>query len=98
MDVVKPYTLNIDNWHYWMIADSATAQHLPSTTADTAITLGTYTITIINHKENYITTLWSSEDQNQVCTISLYGNTTQDLTTVNWKFEQELKWYPWERF
>lgn len=97
IDSVKPYTLNINNWQSWMLADSTVGKQLSSANSD-SVQLGTYMVKVIKRNDNYIVTEWHSDDMNETCTISLYGSQQNKITTVNWKFEQQLKWYPWERF
>ena len=97
IDSVKIYTLNIANWQMWMIANSSNTAPLSISFPD-SLTLGTYKIKVLKRSDDYIATLWHSEDMDELCTLSLYGSRQQNITTVNWKFEQQLKWYPWERF
>lgn len=53
-------------------------------------------ITVIKNDTKYMITLWQGEHtREQVNRIELYYNGS--TTTVNWSFEQQLKWYPWER-
>ena len=45
----------------------------------------------------YKATLWQGEHTSEeVSRIELYYNSS-NATTVNWSFEQQLKWYPWEK-
>ena len=36
--------------------------------------------------------------QQQLSTIRIIGNNTQDYAVVQWQFVQQIGWYPWDRF
>ena len=58
--------------------------------------LGTYTITVLQNDPKYITSLWQGQStREQLNRLELYYNDSG--TTVNWSFQQQLNWYPWER-
>jgi len=99
IDTVKIYTNDLVNWRLWLNgADTAYYKQLTPGTRDkdSKIKLGTYTITVIKNDTKYMITLWQGEHtREQVNRIELYHNGS--ATTVNWSFEQQLKWYPWER-
>ena len=100
-DSVRLYTNDLKNWRYWLNgADTAYFMGLtPTTTAkDSKIKIGKYTITIIKNDPKYIITLWQGENtREKLNRLELYYNNSSNLTTVNWSFEQQLTWYPWER-
>ncbi len=99
-DSIRYYTHDIAHWNQWITgADTAYFKQLTisTTTKDAKVALGTYTVTIIDESEKYITTLWKSNNGNeQLNRLELY-NTSSNNTLINWSFQQQLNWYPWER-
>ena len=100
VETVRFYTNNLANWRLWLNgADTAYYKQLTSTTTskDSKIKLGTYSITLIRNDPKYMITLWQGENtREQINRIELYYS-SPNTTTVNWSFEQQLRWYPWER-
>ena len=101
VDSVRFYTNDLANWRYWLNgADTAYFKQLTGSTADkdSKIKLGTYTITLIKNDPKYIITSWQGENtKEEINRLELYYNTSSNTTIVNWSFEQQLNWYPWER-
>ena len=99
-DSVHTYTNNIANWRYWINgADTAYFKQLTvsDSSKNSKIILGNYTVTITDTSSKYITTIWqSSNGSQQLNRLQLYSNAA-NTTVVNWSFQQQLKWYPWER-
>jgi hypothetical protein len=99
VDSVRFYTNDPAHWRYWINgADTSYYKQLtPSTTAkNSKLMLGTYTITVLNNDPKYIVSLWQGQStREQLNRLQLYYNNSG--TTVNWSFEQQLNWYPWER-
>ena len=100
VDTVRFYTNNLAHWKLWLNgADTAFYEQLTTstTTKDSKIKLGTYLITVIRNDPKYMITLWQGENtREQINRIELYYS-SPNSTTVNWSFEQQLRWYPWER-
>jgi hypothetical protein len=99
VDSVRFYTNDPSHWRYWINgADTAYYKQItPSTTEkNSKIVLGTYTVTVLENDPKYIISSWQGENtREQLNRLELYHN---DLgTTVNWSFQQQLNWYPWER-
>ena len=101
VDSVRFYTNDPANWRYWINgADTAYFKQLSNSTSeeDSKIILGTYTITVIKNDPKYIITAWQGEStREQLNRLEVYYNEASGVTTVNWSFEQQLNWYPWER-
>ena len=101
VDSVRLYTNDPANWRYWIHgADTASFKPLTRSTIDkdSKIVLGTYTIAVINNDPKYIVTVWKGESgREQLNRLQLYYSDTPGFTKVNWSFEQQLNWYPWER-
>jgi hypothetical protein len=99
VDSVRFYTNDPAHWRSWINgADTSYYKQLtPSTTEkNSKIMLGTYTITVLQNDPKYITSLWQGQStREQLNRLELYYNDAG--TTVNWSFQQQLNWYPWER-
>ncbi len=99
LDSVRFYTNDPANWRYWINgADTSFYKQLtPSTNQKgSELMLGTYTITVLENDPDTIYTLWKGQSTREhINKLDLtYYN---DSTIVNWAFQQQLNWYPWER-
>ena len=101
-DTVYKYLNDTKNWKLWMQgADSATIQFLSAQTEGqgTAIKIGTGKVDITKNTSDSILTVWTSAGGNiQTSGFILLNDTARTITTVQWFFEEQLNWYPWERF
>ena len=99
VDSVRTYTNDPANWRYWINgADTAHFEQLAASSNNKkgSIVLGAYTVTVLENDPKYIVTSWKGEsNREQLNRLQLYHSNTG--TTVNWSFEQQLNWYPWER-
>ena len=60
--------------------------------------MGALSVRIIKDEDNTITSVWKSgSGKEQLCVFQLYKDSTNFTTNLNWYFEQQLHWYPWER-
>lgn len=88
---VKQYTHQINNWSKWIkgansivIIDSITAQ------------LNKTSILVSNKTDSTITSQWKdSKGKTQTSSINLFVQ--NDVTIVQWQFEEKFGWYPWQR-
>lgn len=100
-DSIRQYIFQIDTWKKWIPgADSATMAitAYDASKRATIMVLGSFTITVTGRTDSSIVTKWKSiENPEQTSTITLYPHTDGKSATVNWLFEQPVKWYPWQR-
>lgn len=94
-DSVQLHVNNIYAWSAWMDGMDHTDVHISSPTqADFA---GTH-VSLRSVTDTSVVSLWITKDgHEQTSTMRLIYDTTQHLTIAQWQFEQQLKWYPWER-
>lgn len=93
-DSVQIYSNNISQWKYWLNGADETSFKIANSNK---IVLGTYTISVIENKPEYIITLWQSNNtRKQTNTLQLFKNSATS-TKVTWIFQQRLQWYFWER-
>jgi len=91
-DSIYVYVKDLQGWKQWV--DGLQHQNLSSST-ETKI--GFSTIKILSSKPTEITGKWIERNGDvQKTTINLISS--QNKTVIHWQFEQDLKWYPWQRF
>ncbi|MFT4155928.1 SRPBCC family protein [Parafilimonas sp.] len=99
-DTIHYYTNNIAHWKYWINgADTAYFKQLTpsSTDKDATVVLGSFTITIISANPKHITTFWKGSSGGKQLSYLELRNNPNGVTLINWSFQQQLAWYPWER-
>lgn len=99
-DSVYKYLEDVKYWKLWMAgADTGTISFLSARTAGkgTVATVGTGQVTITGTTKDSINSEWKSEKGN-VQKSAFIVLTSGTVTTVQWYFQQDIGWYPWERF
>lgn len=94
-DTIMQYMNDIHQWRTWMegMEDSSVSIISPRQAK-----LGNSQVAIHTVTDSTVISLWTGRNGSaQTATMYLIGNHTQPVTVVQWQFEQELKWYPWER-
>jgi len=101
LDSVRFYTNDPANWRYWINgADTSYYKQLTPSTSQkgSKIMLGTYTVTVLENDADTIFTLWQGEStKQQINKLDLSYNSTTNLVVINWAFQQQLSWLPWDR-
>ena len=102
-DTTYKYLNDAKYWKLWMDgADTASIAFLSAKTAGpgTAIKIGSGgEVSFTKSTADSIYTEWKSGGGNiQHSIFTFLKDTTNQVTTVQWSFEQQLNWYPWERF
>lgn len=99
-DSVHHLIADVKYWKLWMEgAQENTIQFLSAKTAGagTVAKMGNNEVSIKKATASTIETIWKTESGNsQTAMFNLIS--TNNTTTVQWYFEQHLRWYPWERF
>ena len=82
---ILPLMQDKNQWQLWMEGmDSATVNKRQQ-------------IQIISVSDSLIVANWNTADVNYTTKFRLIYNAGQAVTIVQWQFEQDIKWYPWER-
>ena len=92
---------DVKYWKLWMQgADTNTVQFLSPQTAGkgTIAKVGTGEVKITYSSADSIISYWSSEKGNVQKSGFIIVPSQPNSTVVNWYFQQDLGWYPWERF
>ncbi len=94
-DSILVYIKDIEQWKWWM--DGLRTSSVKIQTSVSADLNGTH-VQIISITDSTVQSSWQTQKGHpQISTIQLIGNPSQNITVVQWQFEEQLKWYPWER-
>lgn len=93
--VVLPWLTEVKRWPEWMQGlDSS--QLRPQN--DSIITIGKTEIRILRRSDTLVQTQWITEEgQRHLSTMRLFPTANGQLCTLQWQFELEVGWLPWER-
>ncbi len=87
---------NMNQWKLWIAGMNDSSVKIIS---DTDAQLGNTKVQIGLVTDSTVVSTWTSPNgQQQISTIRIIGNDTQDYVVVQWQFVQQLGWYPWDRF
>lgn len=86
---------DIRQWKNWVQGMNDGSVHINS--AHEAV-IGKSTVRIVQVSDSIIVSEWiSPQHKKQVSTIHLIDQPQQNLTIVQWQFEQAVGWLPWEK-
>lgn len=101
-DSVYRLLADVKYWKLWMeSAKENTIQFLSHKTAGagTVVKMGSNEVSVTKSSGTAVETVWKQESgHTQKSGFNLLSSPAQNITTVQWYFEQHLQWYPWERF
>jgi hypothetical protein len=87
---------DFNGWQQWM--EGITEKTVVIKSPTIAI-LGKTAVTITATTPNKVASTWVDKNGNfQTSTINLFNDSAKVQTVVQWEFQQQLQWYPWERF
>ena len=82
---ILPLVQNKTQWHLWIEGmDNATLNKRQQ-------------VKIIEVSDSLVVANWKTAEANYTTKFRLIYNPGQGVTIVQWQFEQDVKWYPWER-
>ncbi|MCK9403070.1 MAG: hypothetical protein M0Q26_06700 [Chitinophagaceae bacterium] len=94
-DSIIRYVNDIWQWKEWMEGFRDPSVIIQS--ASFAEMNGTK-VSITGLSDSTVRTVWTTRKGNfQIATMQLIGSPGQNITVVQWQFEEKLNWYPWER-
>ncbi len=82
---ILPLVQNKSAWHLWI-------EGMDSTTLNKR-----QQVQIIAVSDSLVVANWKTAEANYTTKFRFIYNPDQAVTIVQWQFEQEVKWYPWER-
>ena len=94
-DNIKKYSTSINQWSLWMEGlERAKVENAGAMQADIAGSK----ITILQITDSTVISQWINKNGNiQMSTLRFITDSVNRLTIVQWQFEEQLKWYPWEK-
>lgn len=96
----KVYALvnNISNWEKWLQGGQKIQPLSKETEGKGAIAeIEGSRVLILRNDADTIVTEWIGANGGKQTGVFVFMH-QQNVTTVNWYFEQKLKWFPWEKF
>ena len=82
---ILPLVQNKSAWHLWI-------EGMDSTTLNKR-----QQVQIVAVSDSLVVANWKTAEANYTTKFRFIYNPGQAVTIVQWQFEQEVKWYPWER-
>lgn len=93
-DTILPLVNNLKSWIQWIEGMDQPSVKIIN---EQAANLNGVEVRLIQSNNKQVITEWKLKSGNmQISTINLIEQ-PNNITTVQWQFEQSLKWYPWER-
>lgn len=95
-DSVFVFIKDMNGWKQWIDGmDKPAVKILSATEADMAGTK----VVIDSSAFPAVKSLWqNARGKWMIATINLFEDSAHNITTVQWQYEQTVKWYPWEKF
>ena len=101
IDSIKPYIFQLKSWTNWIYGADSVQVTMTGMSKDgnpAVMLMGGFEISIREKTDSTMVTVWKSkENPMQLSRITILPRNKNNAATVNWTFEQALKWYPWER-
>lgn len=95
---IKENLYQLKNWQQWMTdAQGQKAVHSYNA-AKNVLAIGPTTISILSETDSTLSTEWKYEKSMTGLFQVINHQTPDSLITVQWQMEQDVKWYPWEKF
>ncbi|MBW0179341.1 hypothetical protein [Sediminibacterium sp.] len=86
---------SLAHWKNWVEGMNDASVHIRS--ANEA-SIGKSEVRIVKLTDTMVVSEWISQrNKKQVSTIQLIGGQSENLTIVQWQFEQSVGWLPWEK-
>lgn len=82
---ILPLVQNKSEWHLWIEG------------MDSAATDKRQQVQIVSVSDSLVVANWKTSEANYTTKFRFIYNPGQAVTIVQWQFEQDVKWYPWER-
>lgn len=92
---VLPFLADIEKWPSWMTGLDSTQMKRMN---DTLVQIDKMKIFLLQRSDTLIQTKWiTTSGEEHLSTMRLLPADNGKLCTVQWQFEQEVGWLPWER-
>lgn len=86
---------DIREWEHWVTGMKDPSVKIQSTNE---ATIGSNQVTITQVSDTAVISEWRSNKSNlQISTLRIIHQPQQQVTIVQWQFEQQVGWLPWEK-
>lgn len=86
---------SLTHWKNWVEGMNDASVHIRSSNE---ASIGKSEVRIVKLTDTMVVSEWISQrNKKQVSTIQLIGGQSENLTIVQWQFEQSVGWLPWEK-
>ena len=91
---IAHYTSDLNQWQYWM----SDWKENKAIWKDSAVHIGTQIIKPVSKNDTSVTYNWVATGQRPYLVKFEWIPLQKGIFVVHWSFEQQVKWYPWEKF
>jgi hypothetical protein len=94
----KQQLFQLQNWQHWMTdAQGQKAAHSFDSSKN-SLSIGNAIISVSTITDSSVSTIWTSSNTMTGLFRIINHHSPDSLLTVQWQMEQDVKWYPWEKF
>lgn len=94
-NLVLKQVSDIREWEHWVTGMKDPSVKIQSTNE---ATIGSNQVTITQVSDTAVISEWRSNKSNlQISTLRIIHQPQQQVTIVQWQFEQQVGWLPWEK-
>ena len=95
---IKEQLYQLENWQDWMTDAQGQKTTHSFNEKRNSVAIGPTTISILSITDSTLSTQWKSPKTMTGLFRIINHHTPDSLITVQWQMEQDVKWYPWEKF
>ena len=93
-DKIAYFTSDLSHWNQWMSDWKQNKVVLKNNTAY----IGTQTVRFLDKTDTKVNYEWIATGQNPYLETFEWELLMDNTYVIHWSFEQNVKWYPWEKF
>jgi hypothetical protein len=93
-DKIAYFTSDLSHWNQWMSDWKQNKVELKNNTAY----IGTQTVRFLDKTDTKVNYEWIATGQNPYLVTFEWTLLKDSTYVIHWSFEQNVKWYPWEKF
>jgi hypothetical protein len=93
-DKIAYFTSDLNHWNQWMSDWKQNKVVLENNTAY----IGTQTVRFLDKTDTKVNYEWIATGQNPYLVTFEWTLLKDSTYVIHWSFEQNVKWYPWEKF
>jgi hypothetical protein len=93
-DKIAYFTSDLNHWNQWMSDWKQNKVVLENNTAH----IGSQTVRFLDKTDTKVNYEWIATGQNPYLVTFEWTLLKDNTYVIHWSFEQNVKWYPWEKF